>query len=77
MPELPEVETIRRDLQGEVVGRKIKSVEVRNGRTVRRHPSGSISAPASRAIPSNRSIVRESTCSSAWTTGRPWLSTWG
>ena len=38
MPELPEVETIRRDLQGEVVGRKIKSVEVRNGRTVRRHP---------------------------------------
>ena len=39
MPELPEVETIRRDLQGEVVGRKIKLVEVRNGRTVRRHPS--------------------------------------
>jgi formamidopyrimidine-DNA glycosylase len=39
MPELPEVETIRRDLQGEVVGRKIKGVEVRNGRTVRRHPS--------------------------------------
>jgi len=39
VPELPEVETIRRDLQGEVVGRKIKSVEVRNGRTVRRHPS--------------------------------------
>jgi len=39
MPELPEVETIRRDLQGEVVNRKIKAVEVRNGRTVRRHPS--------------------------------------
>ena len=39
MPELPEVETIRRDLQGEVVGRKIKAVEVRNGRTVRRHSS--------------------------------------
>jgi formamidopyrimidine-DNA glycosylase len=39
VPELPEVETIRRDLQNEVVGRKIKSVEVRNGRTVRRHPS--------------------------------------
>jgi len=39
MPELPEVETIRRDLQGEIVGRKIKAVEVRNGRTVRRHPS--------------------------------------
>ncbi len=39
VPELPEVETIRRDLQGEVIGRKIKSAEVRNGRTVRRHPS--------------------------------------
>ena len=39
MPELPEVETNRRDLQGEVVGRKIKAVEVRNGRTVRRHSS--------------------------------------
>ncbi len=39
MPELPEVETIRRDLQGEVIGKKIKAVEVRNGRTVRRHPS--------------------------------------
>jgi formamidopyrimidine-DNA glycosylase len=39
MPELPEVETIRRDLQGEVVGRKIKAVDVRNGRTVSRHPS--------------------------------------
>ena len=39
MPELPEVETIRRDLQGEVVNRKIKSVEVRNGRTVKRHAS--------------------------------------
>jgi formamidopyrimidine-DNA glycosylase len=39
MPELPEVETIRRDLQGEIVGRKIKAVDVRNGRTTRRHPS--------------------------------------
>lgn len=39
MPELPEVETIRRDLQGEIVGRKVKAVDVRNGRTVRRHPS--------------------------------------
>ena len=37
MPELPEVETLRQDLAREVVGRKIKSVEVGNGRTVRRH----------------------------------------
>ena len=37
MPELPEVETIRRDLEKEVVGRRIKHVEVSNARAVRRH----------------------------------------
>ena len=37
MPELPEVETIRRDLDKEVVGRKIKSVEVTGLRSIRRH----------------------------------------
>lgn len=37
MPELPEVETIRRDLDKEVVGRKVKSVEVSGARSVRRH----------------------------------------
>ncbi len=55
MPELPEVETIRRDLQGEVVGRKIKSVEVRNGRTVRRHPSAKQFRARWRATPSRPS----------------------
>src|SRR3974390_1862904 len=39
MPELPEVETLRQDLSREVVGRKIQSVSVANGRSVRRHPS--------------------------------------
>jgi formamidopyrimidine-DNA glycosylase len=53
MPELPEVETIRRDLQGEVVNRKIKTVEVRNGRTVRRHPS----AKQFRALLEGRTIT--------------------
>lgn len=53
MPELPEVETIRRDLQGEVVGRKIKTVEVRNGRTVRRHAS----AKQFRALCEGRTIT--------------------
>ncbi|MDA8071895.1 MAG: bifunctional DNA-formamidopyrimidine glycosylase/DNA-(apurinic or apyrimidinic site) lyase [Actinomycetota bacterium] len=38
MPELPEVETIRRDLDKEIVGRKVKSVEVFGARSVRRHP---------------------------------------
>jgi formamidopyrimidine-DNA glycosylase len=37
MPELPEVETIRRDLEKEVVGRKVKSAQVYSARVVRRH----------------------------------------
>ena len=39
MPELPEVETIRRDMDKEMSGRKIKSVEVTGHRTVRRRPA--------------------------------------
>ncbi|MBW8826235.1 MAG: bifunctional DNA-formamidopyrimidine glycosylase/DNA-(apurinic or apyrimidinic site) lyase [Acidobacteria bacterium] len=39
MPELPEAETIRRDLEKEVVGKRIKSVEVRGLRSIRRHAS--------------------------------------
>jgi len=37
MPELPEVETIRRDLDREIVDRRIKTVEVKAHRSVRRH----------------------------------------
>lgn len=37
MPELPEVETIRRDLEKEVVGRRIKQVDVKGKRSIRRH----------------------------------------
>ncbi len=39
MPELPEVETIRRELDHEVVGRRVKSVDALPGskRTLRRH----------------------------------------
>src|SRR5215212_10704693 len=36
LPELPEVETLRHDLD-EVGGRKVKAVEVRAARVVRRH----------------------------------------
>ncbi|MER3453158.1 MAG: formamidopyrimidine-DNA glycosylase [Acidimicrobiia bacterium] len=39
MPELPEVETLRRDLEREVTGKRIKAVEVRGTRPIRRHPS--------------------------------------
>lgn len=37
MPELPEVETIRRELEKEVVGKRIKVVEVNGTRVIRRH----------------------------------------
>jgi formamidopyrimidine-DNA glycosylase len=38
MPELPEVETIRRGLDREVVGKRVKTVQVSGTRTVRRQP---------------------------------------
>jgi formamidopyrimidine-DNA glycosylase len=37
VPELPEVETLRHDLDKEVGGRRVKAVEVRAARIVRRH----------------------------------------
>jgi formamidopyrimidine-DNA glycosylase len=37
MPELPEVETIRRDLEKEALGKRIKTVEVSGLRSIRRH----------------------------------------
>jgi formamidopyrimidine-DNA glycosylase len=39
MPELPEVETIKRDLEREVVGKRIKTVDVSGMRSIRRHPN--------------------------------------
>ena len=40
MPELPEVEVVRRGLARGVVGRAIERVEVHHPRAVRRHPAG-------------------------------------
>lgn len=37
MPELPEVETIRRDLEKEILGKRVKTVEVSGLRSIRRH----------------------------------------
>jgi formamidopyrimidine-DNA glycosylase len=37
VPELPEVETLRRDLEKEVLGKRIKTVDVSGLRTIRRH----------------------------------------
>src|SRR5947208_222542 len=39
MPELPEVEVIKRDLEREVEGKKIKAVDVNLMRIIRRHPN--------------------------------------
>jgi formamidopyrimidine-DNA glycosylase len=39
VPELPEVETVRRDLEGEFTGKRVKRVEVTGLRSVRRHPT--------------------------------------
>jgi formamidopyrimidine-DNA glycosylase len=38
MPELPEVETIRRELERDVIGKRIKATTVHGTRTVRRQP---------------------------------------
>lgn len=40
MPELPEVEVVRRGLESWVVGRRIDKVQVRDPRSLRRHPDG-------------------------------------
>jgi len=41
MPELPEVETIRRDIEKEFVNKRIKKVDVTGARSVRRHRTAS------------------------------------
>ena len=40
MPELPEVEVVRRGLQAHVVGKTITAVRVHHPRAVRRHEAG-------------------------------------
>lgn len=42
MPELPEVEVVRRGLQAHVVGREITAVRVHHARAVRRHEAGPV-----------------------------------
>lgn len=44
MPELPEVETVRRGLERFVVGRRLRAVEVSGARTVRRQPPAALVA---------------------------------
>lgn len=42
MPELPEVEVVRRGLERWVTGRTVSDVEVLHPRAVRRHPAGGV-----------------------------------
>jgi len=37
MPELPEVEVVRRDLEREIVGKRVKAVDADGMRSIRRH----------------------------------------
>lgn len=46
MPELPEVETVRRDLDLELSGKRITKVEAVAGRSIRRHPDAAQFASA-------------------------------
>ena len=46
MPELPEVETIKRDLEREVVGKRIKTVEVSGTRSIRQGHEEAVHRPS-------------------------------
>jgi formamidopyrimidine-DNA glycosylase len=50
MPELPEVETVRRDLEAAVAGARVAAVEVSGVRSVRRRPSTFAAALEGRAL---------------------------
>ena len=50
MPELPEVETIRRQLEPELLGRRIEAVEVLDERFTRPHPPDSLEDAVGREI---------------------------
>jgi len=50
VPELPEVETIRRQLEPELVGRRIESVEVLDERFTRPHPPAALDRAEGRRI---------------------------
>ena len=65
MPELPEVEVVRRGLQAHVAGKAITAVRVNHPRAVRRHLGGAADLTA-RLLGSGSPvpIAAESTCGS-------------
>jgi len=58
MPELPEVETIKRDLEKEILGKRIKLVEVSGLRSIRRRSRSVISCSAMAARKKFTWVVR-------------------
>lgn len=46
MPELPEVEVVRRGLEGHLLGRRIEKVDILHPRPVRSHPAGALGMKA-------------------------------
>jgi Formamidopyrimidine-DNA glycosylase N-terminal domain len=69
VPELPEVETIRRDIDKAFVNKKIRKVDVSGTRSVRRHGT----AKGARSSPRDDA---ESICCLSWTAATYWLPTW-
>ena len=65
MPELPEVETVRRGLAHHVVGRTVETVRVLHPRAVRRQPGGAAEFEAGwAAAPWTAPGAAASTCGS-------------
>ncbi len=77
MPELPEVETIRRDIDKEFVNKRIKKVEVTGARSVRRHDdSDGLRRPGRRPQAPRHPPAREVPAAEARQRRRRWSPTW-
>jgi formamidopyrimidine-DNA glycosylase len=70
VPELPEVEVVRRGLADHVVGRRLTEVELRGHRVARRHVAGPVDlADRLTGAASRQRVVAAST--SGWTSRTP------
>ena len=58
MPELPEVEVVRRGLARHVVGRRVASAEFLHPRVTRRHVAGPADARCKRAVKTRAARVK-------------------
>ena len=72
MPELPEIEAIRVVLAKELVGKKIKSIAITNGKLVGRHKTAKEFRATSRATPLRVCHALVATSCSLSMTPPPW-----